>query len=168
MFFRQCIALQTTFMTLLTPLLWSDTTTTMLVFKKWHNWQHLQFSFQPLPDMVWVFYWCQWKFKIQILHGNSVYVLNDGRKVQVLPFACFHAAERKVEGTPDMPSSGCRAALGHFCICSNVIREKEKTDSECLQLWSEFLDRCLSGPCRKMGPLFAFDLSSPARKNGRS
>lgn len=128
-----------------------------------------QFSFQPLPDMGWVFYWCQWKLKIQILHRDSVSVLNVGGKAQVLPFAHFHAAEERWKEVPTCPARAAeqRLATSAFVV---VLLEKRRRQIESAYsfLWSLFLDRCLSGPCRKMGPSFAFDLSSPTRKKRRS
>lgn len=94
---------------------------------------------------------------------------NIWRKARVLPFARFHAAAVKCkELLPLLALAAEQHLASPASVYSSIGREKEQTDLECLQLWSAFLDRSLSGLCRKIGPSFVFDLSSSTRKRGRS
>lgn len=90
---------------------------------------------------------------------------NVWRKARVLPFARFRAAAEKCkELLPLLALAEEQHLASSASVYTSVGREKEQTDSACLQLWSVFLDQSLPGLCRKIGPSFAFDLPSSARK----
>lgn len=107
----------------------------MLVSEKWHNWHHLQTVFLSASARYGLSF-----LLMSVEAQNSdptqgfCVCFECGRKGSSASIRTFPCCRRKVEGSPDMPGTGCRAALGHFCVCGGVVREKEKTDWECLQL----------------------------------
>lgn len=87
----------------------------------------------------------------------------------MLPFAHFRTAKQKQKEALTLVSLAEGPHLAIFpSIHNGGVREKEKRDGECLHLLICVFWTISPGLCRKIGASFAFDLSSPTRKSGRS